>query len=186
MKYIVHIQNKMLMAKNQNHAETILLHSNSENRSFEEAEKISFGCAGGMITANLNGEKLGFAVPIVSVSHRIEKAPACNVINLTESEKEVYRGAGWQIAAFKNEELSQIHSLDDYEYIPQEVKKKETVQRATKHNLDKLKQLESAGFDCWLVMASCYQLCEPARISSSDALSAAKIARRIGEELTNA
>ena len=116
--------------------------------------------------------------------NRIEKAPTCNVINLTESEKEVYKGAGWQIAAFKNEKLSEIHSLDDYEYIAKE-SFNETVKRATVHNVDKLKQLEVAGFDCWLVMASSYQLCDPSRISSDDALCAAKIARRIGEDLNS-
>ena len=112
--------------------------------------------------------------------NRIERAPACNVINLTESEKLIYKGAGWQIAAFKNEELAEVHSLDNYAYISGESFELE-VSRATKHNVDKLKQLELSGFDCWLVMASGYQLCEPSRISSKDALSAAKIARHIGE-----
>ena len=116
--------------------------------------------------------------------NRIEKTPGGNVINLNESEKKIYKGAGWQIAAFKNDELAEVNSLDDYAYISGESFELE-VSRATKHNLDKLKQLELAGFDCWLVMASGYQLCEPLRISSKDALSAAKIARRIGELINN-
>tara|TARA_R100000664_G_scaffold31421_1_gene44987 strand:- start:4 stop:363 length:360 start_codon:yes stop_codon:yes gene_type:complete len=114
--------------------------------------------------------------------NRIERAPACNVINLTESEKLIYKGAGWQIAAFQNEELAEVHSLDNYAYISGENFDAE-VSRATAYNVDKLKQLEAAGFDCWLVMASGYQLCEPSRISSDDALSAAKIARHIGEAI---
>ena len=42
--------------------------------------------------------------------NRIERAPACNVINLTESEKLIYKGAGWQIAAFQNEELAELRA----------------------------------------------------------------------------
>ena len=114
---------------------------------------------------------------------RIEQTETCSLVNLTDSEKQVYKGAGWQITAFKNEELVSVHPLNDYAYISGESFDAE-VRRATSHNTDKLKQLEADGFDCWLVMASGYQLCDPVRIASDDALSVAKIARIIGEEIT--
>ena len=120
----------------------------------------------------------------MKVESRIKEYPACQAIDLDENEKDVYRGAGWKLAAFDGGKLAALHSLDSYEYRADE-SFNETVERATKHNFDKLKNLEAEGFDCWLVMASCYQLCEPERLNADDALSAAKLARRIGEELAD-
>lgn len=118
----------------------------------------------------------------MKVKSRIQPAPACDIIKLDKSELEVYTGAGWKIAGFKAGHLAKLIDLDEYEWIEDEPFD-ETVERATNHNVEVLQSLENEGLECWLVMASCTELCDPTPIASSDALSVAKIARRIGESL---
>lgn len=117
-----------------------------------------------------------------NIENRIEPAPACDIIRLDEKELEIYTGCGWKIAAFDGGRLASLVGLDEYEWVADE-SFDATVKRATLFNIDKLRNLEDEGFDCWLVMASGTNLCEPAKINSSDALTAAKFARRIGEGL---
>ena len=116
------------------------------------------------------------------VKSRIEPEKTCDVIRLDKKELEIYTGAGWKIAAFDDGRLAKLVDLDEYEWRSDEPFDA-TVSRATKFNLGILSKLEDEGFECWLVMASCTVLCEPSRISHSDALTAARFARRIGESL---
>lgn len=119
----------------------------------------------------------------MTVEERIKEYPACEAIDLKGKEIEVYTGAGWKLAGFRNGKLKKLHDLDGYEFKPGEPFN-HTVVRATIHNTDMLKSLEAEGLECWLVMASSYQLCKPTKINSGDTLSVAKISRRIGEELS--
>ncbi len=38
---------------------------------------------------------------MMDVRDRIEQAPACEVIRLTDPEKAIYTGAGWRLASFE-------------------------------------------------------------------------------------
>lgn len=118
----------------------------------------------------------------MKVENRIEPEKACDVIRLDKKELEIYTGAGWKIAAFDDGRLAKLVDIDEYEWIEDEPFDT-TVDRATRFNLQILRNLEDEGFECWLVMASCTLLCEPSRIGATDALTAAKLARRIGEGL---
>jgi hypothetical protein len=115
----------------------------------------------------------------MSIKNRIEQAPACKVINLTEAEKNIYSGAGWKLARFVN---GQLISFFD----PMEVPYQEDYRAMTAHALEKAKiwliNLPTED-EAWLVMCSCYQLCEPRRITLTDASALAKIARVFGEQM---
>ena len=98
---------------------------------------------------------------------RIVQAPACTVINLTEPEKDVYHGAGRKLAKFDLCTLVELFDLLDY--------------HNAEEALTAAVQFADAD-DVWLVMCSCYQLCEPRRIRITDAGDVAHLARVIGDE----
>ena len=118
----------------------------------------------------------------MKVKDRLEPYPACDAINLDKDELEIYSGAGWHIAGFRDGKLDRLHSMDDYEMKLGE-DFDSTVKRATKWNLAKLDEMERDGLECWVTMCSCAQLCEPEPVKLSDAVTSAKFARRIGEGL---
>ena len=107
----------------------------------------------------------------MSVLNRITQAPACDVIDLSEAEKDIYRGAGWKLARFVDDRLSGFFDpLDvDYRQDPQ-VMADEAIEAA-------IAWLANAEGEVWLVMCSGYQLCEPRRIRLNDASSLAYMAR---------
>jgi hypothetical protein len=116
---------------------------------------------------------------IMSVQSRIEQAPACEVINLTEAEKDIYSGAGWKLARFVD---GQLVGLFD----PTEVEYRENVQAMSEEALENATAwIGNADGEVWLVMCSSYQLCEPQRITLTDASALAKLARVIGESLAD-
>ncbi len=117
----------------------------------------------------------------MKVKERITEAPACEVIDLSESEKDVYSGAGWHLAGFKDGKLSQLHELEDYPYVDGE-EFDATVDRATRLTNEKLVEM-AKEHEVWLVMCSCYQLCEPEEVKPNDAVTIARLARVIGETL---
>jgi hypothetical protein len=108
----------------------------------------------------------------MSVQSRIEQAPACEVINLTEAEKDIYNGCGWKLARFVNGRLVGLFDPTEAEY------------RKNVHAMVE-EALENANSEVWLVMCSCCQLCEPRRITLTDASALAKLARMIGESFAD-
>lgn len=52
----------------------------------------------------------------MSIADRIEQAPACEVINLSESEKDIYCGSGWKLARFENGVLTGFFNPKDTPY----------------------------------------------------------------------
>ena len=97
-----------------------------------------------------------------SVADRIEQAEACKVINLSEVEKDLYHGCGWKLARFHNGTLVELFDpcnvavKDDTSVMVQEA-----IENATTW-------LAKADGEIFLVMCSCYQLCEPTRASITD------------------
>ena len=111
----------------------------------------------------------------MNVTDRIEQAPACEVINLTETEKNLYTGAGWKLARFVDGQLAGFFDPMDtaYDEDPEEMAM-EALEDATAW-------LANAEGEVWLVMCSCCQLCEPRRITLTDASAIAHMARIFGE-----
>lgn len=113
----------------------------------------------------------------MDVKDRIEQAPACEVINLTEAEKDIYSGGGWKLARFVD---GQLVGLFD----PTQVEYREDVQAMADEALENATAwIANAEGEVWLAMCSCYQLCEPRRITLTDASALAKMARVFGEAL---
>lgn len=111
------------------------------------------------------------------VSERIEQAPACPVINLADDELDVYRGAGWRLARFEGGRLVEL--FDPTSKLPAgeaDAKAKRALDRA-------IDWLSIAHGEAWLVMCSAYQLCDPHRVSLTDAAALARMARAFGEQL---
>ena len=126
---------------------------------------------------------------------RIEHAPACEVINLTEEEEELYHGCGWAIAGFANGKLKDLRYLGKV-VIEEEVTEgvgalsREELAQTTrwKHYMEfglaQLNEVIANGQEPWLVMCSCYQLCEPRPLALDDAGSIAALSRAIREEIS--
>lgn len=109
------------------------------------------------------------------VTGRIEQAPSCSVINLSDQEKELYSGAGWKLARFENGVLAGL-------FDPENVPGQEDVQAMIDEALDAtVAWLGNCGGEAWLVMCSGYQLCDPRKINLSNAQDMAHLARIIGE-----
>lgn len=116
---------------------------------------------------------------MTTVESRIKNA-ACEYIDLDEAEKDTYRGAGWMLARF---EAGALVELCD----PLNMPSCDTAQQAADAALPAaLDWLRSANGEVWLVLCSCYQLCEPRRITINDASALAYLARRIGQALREA
>ncbi len=113
----------------------------------------------------------------MKVKDRIEQVPACEAINLSQAEKDIYTGAGWKLARFVDGALVQL-------FDPTEVDYREDIQDMADEALENAKVwLANADGEVWLVMCSCYQLCEPRRITMTDASALARLARVIGEQM---
>ena len=113
----------------------------------------------------------------MSVINRLEQAPACAVINLTEAEKNLYTGSGWKLARFVNGQL--VGFFDPLEVVCQE----DTEAMANEALENATAWLANAEGEVWLVMCSCYQLCKPRRITLTDASAIAYMARVFSEQL---
>lgn len=111
------------------------------------------------------------------VESRIEQAPACQVINLTEAEKDLYAGCGQKLARFVNGQL--VGFFDPLEVVCQE----DTEAMANEALENAIAWLANAEGEVWLVMCSCYQLCDPRRITLTDASALAYMARVFGEQM---
>jgi hypothetical protein len=105
----------------------------------------------------------------------------CDIIELSEAEKENYNGCGWHIAQFQNGELVSLLNLLDVTYT-------EDLEKAANEILAIAilwMKAKKRGEYC-LVMCSGYQLCEPVQLNIADAASVAYLGRRIGEILLEA
>lgn len=112
----------------------------------------------------------------MKVDDRIEQAPACEVINLTDREKELYTGAGWKLARFEEGELRGFFNPGELPW------RNDPQARADEACEAALAWLANAAGDVWLVMCSGYQLCEPRRVTMRDASALAHMARVLGEQ----
>lgn len=113
---------------------------------------------------------------MASVESRIEQAPACEVINLAAAEKNLYTGAGWKLARFENGTLVGFFDPLDLPY-------QATSQAQIGAALEAaLAWIGNAQGEAWLVLCSCYQLCEPRRVALDDVSALAHMARVFGEQ----
>lgn len=112
----------------------------------------------------------------MQVENRIEQAPACKAINLTDTEKKLYTGSDWKLAHFENGALVGFFDPEDVPYY-ESVKKQmdEVLQAATAW-------LANAKGETWLVMCGGYQLCDPREIKWGDISSMAHMARIFCEQ----
>ena len=112
----------------------------------------------------------------MAISFRVEQAPACAVINLLDEERHFYTGSGWKLARFEKDRL--VGFFD-----PLEIPYAEDTQAQTQAAIEAaLAWIESSVGEVWLVMCSCYQLCEPRRIALDDAAALAHMVRVFGEQ----
>jgi len=119
--------------------------------------------------------------------NRIEQAPACEVINLTTEEEDLYHGCGWAIAGFANGKLQDLRYLGKVvieEEVTEGVGALSREEVAMKFALKQLNQVIANGQEPWLVMCSCYQLCGPRPLALDDAGSIAALAKALGEEIS--
>lgn len=111
------------------------------------------------------------------VEARLEQAPACKIINLTDAERDLYHGAGWQLARFVGGVLAEIY--DPGEHVTWD-SEPQAMADATAAAV--MAWLKGAEGEVWLVMCSCGQLCEPRRITSADPTSLAHALRLLCSE----
>lgn len=113
----------------------------------------------------------------MNVADRIEQAPACEVINLTAPEKDIYTGAGWKLASFEEGRLAGFFDPMNMPYEPDLEKGAADLTEAA------LAWLAGARGETWLVMCSCYQLCAPRRVTLTDASALAHMMRVFAEQM---
>src|SRR3990167_4565910 len=93
----------------------------------------------------------------MQVENRIEQAPACEVINLSDAEKDIYCGAGWMLARFVDGTLVEL-------FDPQEVEYQSDAQAMADETMDAaLAWLVNAEGEVWLGVCACWRPCEPRR-----------------------
>lgn len=113
------------------------------------------------------------------VADRIEQATACEVINLTGAERDIYTGAGWKLARFENGHLAGF-------FDPMNVPYNANTQAMTTEALDAaVAWLANANGEVWLVMCSSGQLCEPRPVSLQDVAALARMARVFAEQFAD-
>src|SRR3990167_11011777 len=95
----------------------------------------------------------------MQVENRIEQAPACEVINLSDAEKDIYCGAGWMLARFVDGTLVEL-------FDPQEVEYQSDAQAMADETMDAaLAWLGNAEGEVWLVMFSGFLVFGPRRVA---------------------
>lgn len=112
----------------------------------------------------------------MNIVDRIEQASACDVINLRDAEKRIYIGSGWKLARFIDNCLVEF-------FDPMKVEFLEDAQAMTNKALKSaIVWIANAEGEVWLVMCSCYQLCEPRRVVLTDSSALAHMARVFAEQ----
>jgi hypothetical protein len=112
------------------------------------------------------------------IAPRIQQAPACEVINLDAAERDAYTGAGWKLARFEAGRLAGFFDPMDVPAADPHEMADAALEAATAW-------LANAHGEVWLVLCSCGQLCEPRRITITDASALAHMARVFGEQFVN-
>ena len=132
----------------------------------------------------------------MQVADRLEQALACQVINLTDAERDLYTGAGWKLARFVDGALVEFFDPTLLEY-PREYSAQQMAEGAVRTAMAWITNIESGnaaqsytnglrdGGEVWLVMCSCGQLCEPRQVSLKDTLSLARTARIFAEQFAD-
>jgi len=116
----------------------------------------------------------------MNITDRIEQAPACQVINLNDTEKDIYNGSGWKLARFVDGEMVELFDPLNTEY-------QEDIQAMADDALKTATEwIAISDGEIWLAMCSCYQLCEPIKVSLTDTSAMARVARVFGEAIANA
>lgn len=111
------------------------------------------------------------------VVNRIEQAPACAVIRLDEDEKNIYKGAGFMLARFVDAKLVELHDPLDVTYqLDRQAMATEAVQRA-------YAWINTTEGEHWIVVCSCYELCEPRQLTIANPSAYASMANRIVERV---
>lgn len=113
----------------------------------------------------------------MSIANRIEQAPACQVINLTDAERVAhYTGSGWKLARFEEGVLVEMFDPGTLDGLDDEIETAANqIVRAAAN------WIKSSAGEFWLVMCSCGQLCEPRQITMDDA-SFAHVSRVLAEQ----
>jgi hypothetical protein len=112
----------------------------------------------------------------MNVKDRIKQAPACEVINLSDAEKDIYSGAGWKLARFVDGQLADF-------FDPKKIGYNSNRQAMADEAADAaIAWLANAEGEVWLAMCSSYQLCEPRRIESADAAAIAHMLRVFADQ----
>lgn len=119
----------------------------------------------------------------MKVIDRIEQAPACEIITLTDEELKIYKGCGWTVAGFRNGQLEKLHYALDFVSDPAD-DFQEQADKAVKIAIEQAKKFEDEGLEIWAGLCSCSEFCEPFKLDMSNAQSLAALARRIGDEIT--
>lgn len=109
------------------------------------------------------------------VKSRIKQAPACQVIELSESEKNLYLGSGYHLAHFREGVLVELKHLLDFCTAEDDSVNSMVKAALAWHCLQ--------DGEVWLVMCSSYELCEPRRLSVEDVASFAKLGNAFVNEL---
>lgn len=99
------------------------------------------------------------------------KSDACEYVDLSENESELYHGAGWAIAHVSKDQINSLTYLNEFEYQNEKAEAEAAIKAALKHG------------EAYLGMCSSYQFCEPALISVDNPTVAARIMRLSVEEL---
>lgn len=108
--------------------------------------------------------------------NRIEQFPACEAVPLVKTEYPHYTGSGVRIVRVVGWHIAGMFN-------PAEVEYQEDTQAMADEALDAaIAWMANAEGELWFGFCSGYQLCEPRRITLTDAAALARLARMIGDE----
>lgn len=111
----------------------------------------------------------------MTVASRIKQGRACDYIDITDEEASHYTGAGWKLARFENGILQGFFDPGNLPYCP------DRTHAANEAGQAALAWLAQAEGEIWIVMCSCYQMCNPRKIDRNNASDLAHMMRRWGE-----
>lgn len=122
------------------------------------------------------------------VQGRISQALACAVITLSEDEKKLYKGCGVHLGRFEEGVLIELRDVSDFcgmsasaSEIHPPVAGQLTPKQVVLSALDWAYGYPSGKI--WLVMCSCYELCEPVPILEGDMRGVLLLQRAFFDEL---
>jgi len=102
------------------------------------------------------------------------------VVDIRENEKHLYTGAGLRIACFQGDQL--VGLFDPFDQVPE---KEDDDEHASEMVRAVWEWAISKPGDFRIVMASCYQLCDPVHFNPSEESDRAMLHQRLIEEIEN-